>query len=154
MDASWGVCAIERQYRDRQALRRLECGVKKTVMGEDQPNWFVGVDWASRTHHVVLIEGLFPDFASRRRVLLRKRLDKVARVAGDQRTVSDGLNGKSVMEAGCKPEAVSGQVDVDKLPTPPDAHDIFASRAGDGAIPGVAPLLLAVDVLPRRKRRR
>lgn len=56
MDASWGVCAIERQYRDRQALRRLERGVKEVVMDEDQPNWFVGVDWASQTHHVVLID--------------------------------------------------------------------------------------------------
>lgn len=25
-------------------------------MDEDHPNWFVGVDWASQTHHVVLID--------------------------------------------------------------------------------------------------
>lgn len=25
-------------------------------MDEDQPNWFAGVDWASQTHHVVLID--------------------------------------------------------------------------------------------------
>ena len=25
-------------------------------MDEDRPDWFVGVDWASQTHHVVLID--------------------------------------------------------------------------------------------------
>jgi transposase len=29
---------------------------EEIVMDEDQPNWFVGVDWASQTHHVVLID--------------------------------------------------------------------------------------------------
>ncbi|MEF2553441.1 hypothetical protein VQ042_19120 [Aurantimonas sp. A2-1-M11] len=25
-------------------------------MDDEQSNWFVGVDWASQTHHVVLID--------------------------------------------------------------------------------------------------
>ncbi len=45
-----GVCAIERQDRERSASRRLRQHGGGTM--EDERNWFVGVDWASETHHV------------------------------------------------------------------------------------------------------
>ena len=48
--APWGVCALERPYRDRSASRRLR--QHGGCMMEDERNWFVGVDWASETHHV------------------------------------------------------------------------------------------------------
>src|SRR3954470_22296853 len=50
MKAPWGVCALERPYRERSASRRLRQHGGCTM--EDERNWLVGVDWASETHHV------------------------------------------------------------------------------------------------------
>jgi transposase len=55
MDAPWGVCAIERQYRDRRTSRRLDHPKEGSSMDEEVA-WYVGVDWASAAHHVRLVD--------------------------------------------------------------------------------------------------
>ena len=55
MDAPWGVCAVERQYRDRQT------SLASPVDSADREvrlklAWFAGVDWGSQTHQVCVLD--------------------------------------------------------------------------------------------------
>ena len=58
VDSQWGVCATERQYRDRMApgprppadFRYVHRG-EESVMVRDSA-WFSGLDLAAETHHV------------------------------------------------------------------------------------------------------
>ena len=50
MDAPWGVCAAERQYRSRQASLARPFDPRQTRRCGLQLGWFVGVDWGSQTH--------------------------------------------------------------------------------------------------------
>ena len=57
MDAPWGVCATERQYRDRQAS-----GVRPFDFGREgrldlKLGWFAGIDWGSQTHQACVLDG-------------------------------------------------------------------------------------------------
>ena len=55
MDAPWGVCAVERQYRDRQASGRA-----RSDSADGRFNlklaWFAGVDWGSQKHQVCVLD--------------------------------------------------------------------------------------------------
>ena len=54
MDAQWGVCAVERQYRDRQAS--LARPFDSTGRLELKLEWFAGVDWGSQQHQVCVLD--------------------------------------------------------------------------------------------------
>src|SRR6187200_1977145 len=51
-----GSCAIERQYRDRQASWRPVCGIGEDRMVEERIAWFAGVDWGSERHQACLLD--------------------------------------------------------------------------------------------------
>ena len=56
MDAPWEVCAVERQYRDRQARGRAR-SIRQTggrlIL---KLTWFVGVDWGSQKHQACVLD--------------------------------------------------------------------------------------------------
>ena len=56
MEAQWGVCAKERQYRDRQASLAGPLDRGKARRCRLKQHWFVGVDWGSQTHQVCVID--------------------------------------------------------------------------------------------------
>ena len=56
MEAQWGVCAKERQYRDRQASLAGPLDPGKVRGCRLKQQWFVGVDWGSQTHQVCVID--------------------------------------------------------------------------------------------------
>ena len=57
MDAPWGVCAVERQYRDRQAsLARPFDSAKTGGRFDLKLTWFVGVDWGSQKHQACVLD--------------------------------------------------------------------------------------------------
>ena len=55
MDAPWGVCAAERQYRERQAS-----GASSFDSTDGRFNlklaWFAGVDWGSQKHQACVLD--------------------------------------------------------------------------------------------------
>ncbi len=56
MEAQWGVCAQERQYRDRQASLAGPLDGGKARRCPLKQRWYVGVDWGSQTHQVCVID--------------------------------------------------------------------------------------------------
>ena len=56
MDAPWGVCAAERQYRSRQASLARPFDQRQTRRCGLQLGWFVGVDWGSQTHQACVTD--------------------------------------------------------------------------------------------------
>ena len=51
------VCAYEHQYRGRSALRQADFELNLYgVMGKDQLEFFVGMDWSSRDHQVCVVD--------------------------------------------------------------------------------------------------
>ena len=56
MDAPWGVCAAERQYRSRQASLARPFDPQQARRCALQLGWFVGVDWGSQKHQVCVID--------------------------------------------------------------------------------------------------
>ena len=55
MDALWGVCAVERQYRDRQASGRARFDSADGRFNLKLA-WFAGVDWGSRKHQACVLD--------------------------------------------------------------------------------------------------
>jgi hypothetical protein len=87
------------------------------------------------------------DFECRLRVLFGESLYTVARVAGDQCPFGDGLDSEPVKKKGSKPEEISRQVDIHKLPAPVGTHQIFAGCPRNDTVPGVGTLFLDVNIL-------
>ena len=56
MDAPWGVCVVERQYRDRQASGRARSILQAEGRFELKLAWFAGVDWGSEKHQVCVLD--------------------------------------------------------------------------------------------------
>ena len=55
MDAPWGVCAEERQYRDRQASLARPFA-RPYGRFDVKLEWFAGVDWGSQRHQVCVVD--------------------------------------------------------------------------------------------------
>ena len=55
MDAPWGVCVVERQYRDRQAslARPFDSADGRFDL---QLTWFAGVDWGVQKHQACVLD--------------------------------------------------------------------------------------------------
>ena len=55
MDALWGVCAVERQYRQRQAslARSFDLADRRVDL---ELAWFVGIDWGSQKHQACVLD--------------------------------------------------------------------------------------------------
>src|SRR5215204_4040403 len=43
---------LERQYRDRQCVAVARSTWRRTM---NEPRWFVGIDWASKSHRICLL---------------------------------------------------------------------------------------------------
>ena len=58
MDAPWGVCAVERQYRHRQAPAGIVGAPVRFERREVNLEfaWFVGIDWGSQKHQACVLD--------------------------------------------------------------------------------------------------
>ena len=55
MDAPWGVCAAERQYRNRPGIDGAPLDAEEGRFRLELA-CFVGVDWGSRTHQACVLD--------------------------------------------------------------------------------------------------
>ena len=56
MENLWGVSAREHQYRNRSESRRPDVHLITRRVGMKQNQWYVGVDWASQSHQVCVLD--------------------------------------------------------------------------------------------------
>ena len=107
MDAPWGVCAVERQYRDRQAS-----GARPFDSAEGRFElklaWFAGVDWGSEKHQVCVLDAAGEGArrtrvrAQRYRAVANGELGAVARDGRRRRSRSGGRD--ATRAGGRKPD--------------------------------------------------